>query len=171
MKNSGLDAFLYSDVGAELNGSALTILSMIARLGRDPWAEAARWAALPRAGAIDGLAQSISQMPLVPTALAETRATAARLIQLLPATTRAPRQDRTAKADAQSAQHLVRITFLYCAMALGVALLGLLAPKPPQPVGSATEQPVAIGGAGSVSGVHAEAVTGSAAAPPGHKSQ
>lgn len=32
LKNSGLDAFLYADVGAERNGSALTILSMIARL-------------------------------------------------------------------------------------------------------------------------------------------
>jgi hypothetical protein len=69
-----------------LNGSALTILSMIARLGRESWAEAARWATLPRAGAIEGLAQSIAQMPLVPTALTETRATAARLVQFLPGT-------------------------------------------------------------------------------------
>jgi len=50
---------------------------MIARLGRDPWAEAARWAALPRAGAIENLTQSIAQMPLVPSALVETRTTAA----------------------------------------------------------------------------------------------
>ena len=50
LKNSGLDAFLYADVGTEPNGSTLTILSMIARLGRDPWAEAANWATLPRAG-------------------------------------------------------------------------------------------------------------------------
>ncbi len=82
LKNSGLDAFLYADVGAELNGSTLTILSMIARLGRDPWVEAARWATLPRAGAIEGLVQSIAQMPLVPSALVEIRTTAARLVQL-----------------------------------------------------------------------------------------
>ena len=39
---------------------------MITRLGRDPWAEAARSATLPRVGAIEDLAQSIAQMPLVP---------------------------------------------------------------------------------------------------------
>jgi len=50
---------------------------MITRLGRDPWAEAARSATLPRVGAIEDLAQSIAQMPLVPSALVETRTTAA----------------------------------------------------------------------------------------------
>ncbi len=44
LKNSDLNTFLFADVGTELNGSALTILSVLARLGEDPWAEAARWA-------------------------------------------------------------------------------------------------------------------------------
>jgi hypothetical protein len=172
LKNSGLEAFLYADVGAELNGSALTILSMIARLGQDPWAEAARWAKLPRAGAIEGLAQSIAQMPLVPAALAETRATAARLVQLLPATTPGPRQDRAAKADAPSVQILLPITFLYCAVALGMALVGLLAPKPPQAAGTPIEQVgrVAVG-AEPVPRVHAELAAGPAAAPTGRQSR
>ena len=117
LKNSGLDAFLYADVGAELNGSMLTILSMIARLGRDPWAEAARWAALPRAGVIDSLAQSIAQMPLVPSALAETRVTAARLAQLLPATAQGPSRGGAAKAKAPSVPDWLPVTILYCAMA------------------------------------------------------
>jgi hypothetical protein len=43
LKNSGLNGFLYADVGPELNGCALTVLSMIARLGQVPWAQAARW--------------------------------------------------------------------------------------------------------------------------------
>ena len=84
LKNSGLDAFLYADVGAEVNGSALTILSMLARLGKDPWAEAARWAALPTGAVIDSLAQSIAQMPLAPSGLASARIISARLVQLLP---------------------------------------------------------------------------------------
>ena len=84
LKNSGLDAFLHADVGAELNGSPLTILSVLARLGKDPWAQAAGWAALPTAAAIDGLSQSIAQMPLARAARAGSRDIAARLAQLLP---------------------------------------------------------------------------------------
>jgi hypothetical protein len=173
-KNSGLDAFLYADVGAELNGSALTILSMIARLGRDPWAEAARWATLPRAGAIDGLAQSISQMPLVPSAMAETRATAARLVQLLPTMTPGLRQDRTANVNASSVQNVLPLTFLYCAMALGMALLGLLAPKPPQAVSTPTEQPGVApiaAAAHTVPRILAEPIAGPVAAPKDHQSK
>jgi hypothetical protein len=55
LENSGLNAFLFAEVGVELNGSALTILSALARLGEDPWAEAARWAKGPRLTAIDML--------------------------------------------------------------------------------------------------------------------
>jgi hypothetical protein len=78
LKNAGLDAFLYADVGAEVNGSTLTMLSVLARLGKDPWAEAAKWAALPKAAVIDSLAQSIALMPLAPPALAGARDSAAR---------------------------------------------------------------------------------------------
>ncbi|NEU14658.1 hypothetical protein G3T14_21475 [Methylobacterium sp. BTF04] len=84
LKNSGFDAFLYAEVGMELNGSTLTILSVLARLGQDPWKRAADWAELPRAAAIDDLSQSIAQMPLMPAALAGSRDIAARLVQLLP---------------------------------------------------------------------------------------
>jgi len=87
LKNSNLNAFLFADVGTELNGSTLTILSVLARLGLDPWAEAARWAKMPSAAAIDCLAQGIGKMPLSPQALAETFATASSLVKLLPAQT------------------------------------------------------------------------------------
>jgi len=88
LEKSGLNTFLFSGVGAELNGSSLTVLSTIARLGEDPWTEAANWAILPRAVATERLAQSIARMPLVPQALAEARATAARLVLLLPGQTK-----------------------------------------------------------------------------------
>jgi len=93
LKNSGLNQFLFSEVGTEENGSSLTILSMLARLGRDPWAETARWTELPRAAIIDRLADSISQMPLRPQALKDARGTATRLILLLPARMEGIRQD------------------------------------------------------------------------------
>jgi hypothetical protein len=89
LKNSNLNAFLFADVGTELNGSTLTILSVLARLGLDPWTEAARWAKMPRAAAIDCLAQGIGKMPLSPPALAEKFATASSLVKLLPEQTQA----------------------------------------------------------------------------------
>lgn len=84
LQKSGLNAFLFAEVGTELNGSPLTILSVLARLGQDPWSEAAKWAKLPRSTIVDRLTQSISQMPLSPQALGEARNTASRLILLLP---------------------------------------------------------------------------------------
>ncbi len=84
LKNSGLNDFLFAEVGTEMNGSPLTILSVLARLGKDPWAEAARLARLPKSSIIDDLANSISKMPLCPQALMDARGTAARLILLLP---------------------------------------------------------------------------------------
>lgn len=84
LQNSGLNEFLRAEVGTDLNGLPVTILSVLARLGKDPWAEAAQWMKLPKASIIDRLADSISQMPLRPQALVEARMTAARLILLLP---------------------------------------------------------------------------------------
>ena len=84
LKNSGLNDFLFAVVGSEINGTPLTILSVLARLGKDPWAEAARLARLPKSSTIDDLANSISKMPLCPQALTDARGTAARLILLLP---------------------------------------------------------------------------------------
>ena len=84
LQRSGLNAFLFAEVGTELNGSPLTILSVLARLGQDPWAEAAKWTKLPKSTTIDRLAQSIAQMPLPSQAIDEARSTASRLVLLLP---------------------------------------------------------------------------------------
>jgi hypothetical protein len=84
LKNSGLEAFLFAEVGTDLNGSSLTLLSTLARLGKDPWAQAAEWAGMPVADSILCVTRSIVQMPLCPRALAEARDTSARLVKLLP---------------------------------------------------------------------------------------
>jgi hypothetical protein len=84
LKNSGLNEFLLAEVGREINGSPLTVLSVLARLGKDPRTEAARLARLPKSAIINDLANSISQMPLCPQALIDARTTATRIIQLLP---------------------------------------------------------------------------------------
>ncbi len=140
-KNSGFEAFLYADVGPEVNGSKLTILSILARLGKDPWAEAARWAALPNAAAIDSLSQSIALMPLAPSALAGARDSAARLVKLLPTTARSFRRGGDAKSVSEMPK-LVPITVLYFALAVGLALNLLLIRKPSSNVPAPIEQPI-----------------------------
>jgi hypothetical protein len=84
LKNSGLNAFLFAEVGTEQNGSTLTVLSTLARLGNDPWAQAAEWAKMSNAATIDCLTKSILRMPLCGLAYVEARATATRLVMLLP---------------------------------------------------------------------------------------
>jgi hypothetical protein len=84
LRNSSFNAFLFAEVGTEQNGSPLTILSTLARLGKDPWAQAAEWARMPNAATTECLTQSIMQMPLCKPALVEAHATAGRLVMLLP---------------------------------------------------------------------------------------
>jgi hypothetical protein len=120
LKNSGLNSFLFAEVGTELNGSPLTILSVLARLGQDPWAEAARWAKLPKSAMIDSLANSIAQMPLAPQAIAEARATAARLALLLPNQVQAARVDTAAPAGKTQMPKWVLLAIFGAALALGI---------------------------------------------------
>jgi hypothetical protein len=85
MQNSDLNPFLYADVGTESNGSTLTMLSVLARLDHDPWLEAARWAKLSKAAAVESLIPIIDAIPLSPPSALGTRAAAARVVMLLPA--------------------------------------------------------------------------------------
>ena len=138
-KNSGLNTFLFAEVGTEMNGSELTILSTLARLGLDPWAQAAEWAAVPATIAMRSLAQSILKMPLSPRALAEAGATAARLVLLLPGKsgTPIPAADGT-KAGIKIPEWVPMAVF---AVVLGLAIIaGKLTAPPSPPVPAQVEQ-------------------------------
>jgi hypothetical protein len=126
---SGLDAFLHSEVGTELNGSTLTVLSVLARCGFDPWAQAARWARMPRAATTDGLAGLIAKMPLCPQSLGEARGTAARLARLLPGQTAI-----LAVGKKQSALPVIALVSGIClALAFGFVLNATAPPAKPTP--------------------------------------
>jgi hypothetical protein len=112
LPNSGLNRFLHAEVGTELNGSALTILSVLARLGQDPWTEAARWARMPKGAIIDSLTKCIGQMPLSPQALRDARLTASRLVLLLPG----QGGDAPAPATGASAEKPASTAQLFAAM-------------------------------------------------------
>ncbi len=119
LKHSGLQAFLYADVGTDPNGLPFTMLSGLARLGHDPWAQAASWAAMPRAAAIDAVSQIIAEMPLVPGGLTADCDIAARLVQFLPAD---PRQG-SAAAPGRLGVQPVAIVWWGIAAWLGLTLV------------------------------------------------
>jgi hypothetical protein len=120
LKNSGLNEFLFAEVGIETNGSPLTILSVLARLGQDPWAEAARWAKLPKASAIECLANIIARMPLRPQAVGEARATAARLIILLPTQTQSFQRGENVANGKSTVPKWFPIAVFLAALAFGI---------------------------------------------------
>ena len=81
---SEFDDFLLAAVGDDHTGMQLSVLSALARLDVDPWEEAAALARLPNDSATQKLASLIAALPAGPTARADSRTIAARLIPLLP---------------------------------------------------------------------------------------
>jgi hypothetical protein len=79
-----LEPFLFSFIGEEKSGMQLTVISAFARFGTDPWEEASRLAALPRAMASDALGALIARLPDGRWELPESAAIASRLVKLLP---------------------------------------------------------------------------------------
>jgi hypothetical protein len=141
LKNSGLNAFLLADIGEEINGSRLTVLSVLARLGKDPWVEAAQWDQEPKAHAIEALTANIIDMPLNTQAIQDARSTAARLILLLPRQS----QQSTGKTSSRPTQGVlpnwmwVAVLYPWVLLALNA---GMALSRRPSPVTStSTVQP------------------------------
>lgn len=129
-KKSDLNPFLFAGVGTELNGSELTVLSLLARLGSDPWAEAARLPLclrLPRSIGWPGA----SRMPLTAQALGEARGTASRLIPLLPAPTSIRGGMAGAQAGAKQMPRWAMVAVILGVLALGVTVKSTYASSPP----------------------------------------
>jgi hypothetical protein len=81
---SEFNEFLFGTVGEERIGMPLSVLSAFARLGLDPWREAARLSDLPRESAVAALSGTIARLPVGRWEPSETRGIAARLIETLP---------------------------------------------------------------------------------------
>jgi len=78
------DDFLYAPIGTDRNEMPLSVLSALSRLDVDPWREAAELSELPKGVATQRLASLIARLPGGRWPLADARAIADRLIQLLP---------------------------------------------------------------------------------------
>jgi hypothetical protein len=82
--HSELNDFLFAPLGEEESGAPLSVLSALTRLDMDPWAEAARLAAMPREAAVGVLVPLIARFPKEQRTSAEVRDIAGRLAELLP---------------------------------------------------------------------------------------
>jgi hypothetical protein len=77
------DAFLFASIGEDANGLPLTLLTVLARLGVDPWQEAEDLAALPIEPAMQRLVARLEATPNGPASATDTVNVANRLIKLL----------------------------------------------------------------------------------------
>lgn len=79
-----LDGFLYSLVRTQPNGMSLSVVSMLAQRGVDPWDEARHLAGLQPAAAVAALCEIVSDLPGEQLSPAAANELATRLIGLLP---------------------------------------------------------------------------------------
>ena len=120
-RQSGLNEFLFAPVGTEANGMTLSLVSVFARLGNDPWLEAGRLAKLPKSEATESLARSISSMPTSIWPLQAATAIAARLIALLPTQSGVSRRNPPASAYGAKAGPFLTIAVVLVCVACVVA--------------------------------------------------
>lgn len=78
------DCFLFAPVCEDPNGLQLSVLSLLARTNRDPWREAARLAAMPKAKAEMSLVSSLELAAANGWDPAQANMISARLVSLLP---------------------------------------------------------------------------------------
>lgn len=99
--HSRFNEFLFAYVGEERTGLSLTVLSALARLGLDPWEEAARLSELPEETATSALAATIEGLPEGNWNASDARSIAVRLMNSLPrrrsSSDRSPRNEAAEK--------------------------------------------------------------------------
>ena len=82
--SSRYDHFLFAPICEDANGMQLSVLSALARMNVDPWEEAARLAAMPRAIVGRTLVSTLDSVLGKSSNPSETEVIAGRLVQLLP---------------------------------------------------------------------------------------
>ncbi len=78
------DDFLFAQIDEDSEATPLSVLSVLARLGVDPWEEAAKLAQLPRLSAAERLVAFIAATPGAPSSYLNAKTVCDRLIDLLP---------------------------------------------------------------------------------------
>ena len=118
--HSDLNDSLFAAVGDEPNGMPLNVISALTRLGIDPWEEAARLAALPKALAAESLAPMIARLPITRPLASDNLTVSHRLVELLPMKGKASLSNRD-QTVANDKRYFRALMLLVC-LALGVAV-------------------------------------------------
>jgi hypothetical protein len=78
------EGFLFADIGTQPNGLPLTVLSLFARAGVDPWSEAERLSQMSRVAAISYMMSEINRAPAVYRSNVDVAQLAKSLVARLP---------------------------------------------------------------------------------------
>jgi hypothetical protein len=119
--HSDLNDFLFASIGDEQNGMPLSVISALTRLGLEPWEEAARLAALPKALAAEALTPMIARLSLAWQQRSDNLAIAQRLVGFLPVRGHVAELGRQ-RTGAWDKTYSNAVTLLAC-LALGAAVL------------------------------------------------
>jgi len=125
LAHSEFNEFLFALVGEEKSGQPLTVLSALARLGLDPWEEAARLAGMSKDAATSALTSAIADLPEGDWQASDSRSIASRLVSWLPARGRGA-GDATQSGDGSRPQPQPDVPkwLVWAAMALaGLAMI------------------------------------------------
>ena len=120
------DAFLFAPIGEDNNGNPLTLASVLARLGVDPWDEAAELARLPLESALQRLASRLEAVASGrPASAGDTVNIATRLMALLH---RAPARKASVPASLPALKDIKRSKgvklAIFCLIAAILVLVG-----------------------------------------------
>jgi hypothetical protein len=123
---SEFNAFLFSPIGEDRNGMPLSVVSLLARRGLDPWQEAATLAAMSADAATRRLDSLIRTLPAQPLTLPDSRTIATRLIALLPRWTDPkirPGEKQATAADARAVARRRRTMVVAMILVISTMLL------------------------------------------------
>jgi hypothetical protein len=123
--HSDLNDFLFASVGDQQNGMPLNVVSAFTRLDVDPWEEAARLAALPKALATEALEPMIARLPIFRRQQSDNLVISQRLVELLPAGQQAAMPPREQSGVTEPKYFDVAMV-LTCLGLLAVALYAML---------------------------------------------
>jgi hypothetical protein len=121
LRRFGLDEFLFASIGTEPSGMTLSLLSVFARRGDDPWNEAGKLVGLPKGDAIDSIAQAIVRMPRSVWTLPDATTIATRLVALLPI-----RLGNSQSKASVSRPHVTRLVGLALMLAVTIGMASAL---------------------------------------------
>ncbi len=134
------DDFLFARIDEDGEATPLSVLSILARLGADPWEEAAKLAQLPRASAAKRLAGFIAATPGAPPAYLDAKTVCDRLINLLPSPAAAaipPGNERGVRAATKS-RFLIVIAVILAVLWIVISLRPTAQASAPHAASSAT---------------------------------